>query len=150
MGIGEFGAENSGLSPGESMEYMGSGVWDKYVLYSDYSPRMEGNKQYFGANEPKTKLVRYPFPDGSRRITYRDRRYILEGFAYPAKFYNPDYSRQTPPVPTDYRRTLYWNPDLKLDKNGEACITFYNNSRQTTLSVEAEGQCPDGTLLWTR
>ena len=150
MGIGEFGAENSGLSPGESMEYMGSGVWDKYVLYSDYSPRMEGNKQYFGANEPKTKLVRYPFPDGSRRITYRDRRYILEGFAYPAKFYNPDYSRQTPPVPTDYRRTLYWNPDLKLDENGEACITFYNNSRQTTLSVEAEGQCPDGTLLWTR
>ena len=78
------------------------------------------------------------------------RRYILEGFAYPAKFYNPDYSRQTPPVPTDYRRTLYWNPDLKLDENGEACITFYNNSRQTTLSVEAEGQCPDGTLLWTR
>ena len=149
-GIGEFGSENSGLSPGESMEYMGTGVWDKYVLYSDYSPRMEGNKQYFGANEPKTKIVKYPFPDGSRRITYRDRRYILEGFAYPAKFYNPDYSRQKPPVPTDYRRTLYWNPDLKLDENGEASITFYNNSRQTTLSVEAEGQAPDGSLLWTQ
>jgi len=149
-GIGDFGAENTGISPGESMEYLGTGVWDKYVLYSDYSPRMEGNKQYYGANEPKTKIVRYPFPDGSRRITYRDRRYILEGFAYPAKFYNPDYSKQTPPVPTDYRRTLYWNPDLKLNENGEANITFYNNSRQTTLSVEAEGQAPDGTLLWTQ
>ena len=149
-GIGEFGMENSGLSPGESMEYLGTGVWDKYVLYSDYSPRMEGNKQYYGANEPKTKLVKYPFPDGSRRITYRDRRYVLEGFAYPAKFYNPDYSRQTPPVPTDYRRTLYWNPDLKLDENGAASITFYNNSRQTTLSVQAEGQAQDGSLLWTQ
>ncbi len=149
-GIGEFGMENTGLSPGESMEYMGTGVWDKYVLYSDYSPRMEGNKQYYGANEPKTKMVKYPFPDGSRRITYRDRRYILEGFAYPAKFYNPDYSRQTPPVPTDYRRTLYWNPKLKLDENGEAGITFYNNSRQTSLFVEAEGQTADGTLLWTQ
>ena len=149
-GIGAFGAENSGLSPGESMEYLGTGVWDKYVLYSDYSPRMEGNRQYYGANEPKTKIVKYPFPDGSRRITYRDRRYILEGFAYPANFYNPDYSRQIPPVPTDYRRTLYWNPDLKLDGNGEASIIFYNNSRQTTLSVEAEGQAPDGTLLWTQ
>ena len=95
-------------------------------------------------------MVKYPFPDGSRRITYRDRRYILEGFAYPAKFYNPDYSRQTPPVPTDYRRTLYWNPELKLDENGEAGITFYNNSRQTTLFVEAEGQTADGTLLWTQ
>ena len=149
-GIGEFGSENSGLSPGESMEYLGTGVWDKYVLYSDYSPRMEGSKQYYGANEPKTKLVMYPFPDGSRRMTYRDRRYIFDGFSYPAEFYSPDYSRQTPPEPTDYRRTLYWNPYLQLDKNGEVNITFYNNSRQTSLSVEAEGQAPDGTLLWVK
>ena len=140
------------LSPGESMEYRGTGVWDKYVLYSDYSPRMEGNKQYYGANEPKTKLVMYPFPDGSRRITYRDRRYILEGFAYPAAFYSPDYSKTELPKDgsgkSDYRRTLYWNPNLQLDEKGEANVTFYNNSRQSSLSVEAEGQTPDGTLLW--
>lgn len=142
--------EHFQLSPGESTEYRGTGVWDKYVLYSDYSPRMEGNEQYYGANEPKTKLVMYPFPDGSRRITYRDRRYILEGFSYPAEFYSPNYSSQTPPEPTDYRRTLYWNPNLRLDENGEANITFYNNSRPTTLSVEAEGQAADGTLLWSR
>ena len=140
------------LSPGESMEYRGTGVWDKYVLYSDYSPRMEGNKQYYGANEPKTKLVMYPFPDGSRRITYRDRRYILEGFAYPATFYSPDYSKTELPKDgsgkSDYRRTLYWNPNLQLDEKGEANITFYNSSRQSSLSVEAEGQSSDGTLLW--
>ena len=47
-----------------------------------------------------------------------------------------------------YRRTLYWNPDVLLDENGEAVVTFYNNSRQTSLSAEAEGQAPDGTLLW--
>jgi len=28
------------------------------------------------------------------------------------------------------------------------CDTFYNNSRTTHLSVEAEGQATDGTLLW--
>ena len=139
------------LSPGESMEYRGTGVWDKYVLYSDYSPRMEGNKQYYGSGEPKTKLVMYPFPDGSRRITYRDRRYILEGFAYPAEFYSPDYSKmELTEGKKDYRRTLYWNPNLKLDANGEANITFYNNSRQSNLSVEAEGQSSDGTLLWSK
>ena len=112
---------------------------------------MEGDKQYYGANEPKTKLVMYPFPDGSRRITYRDRRYILQGFAYPAQFYSPDYSKmELPKEKKDYRRTLYWNPNLQLDKNGEANITFYNNSRQTTLSVEAEGQASDGSLLWAQ
>ena len=37
---------------------------------------------------------------------------------------------------------------MKLDDKGEAEIKFYNNSRQTTLSIEAEGQAQDGTLLW--
>ena len=137
------------LSPGESREYMGTGIWDKYVFYSDYSPRMEGSELYYGGNEPKTTLVLYPYANGSRRMTYRDRRYILNGFAYPAEFYSPDYSKQTPSEETkDYRRTLYWNPNMKLDDKGEAEIKFYNNSRQTTLSIEAEGQAQDGTLLW--
>ena len=140
------------FSPGEAMEYKGTGIWDRYFLYSDYSPRMEGSSQYYGSNEPKTKLVRYPFPDGSRRMTYRDRRYVLEGFAYPAQFYSPDYSNTELPLKedgrADYRRTLYWNPNLKLNDEGEAEVNFYNNCRTTHLSVDVEGQASDGTLLW--
>ena len=81
--------------------------------------------------------------------TSDDRRTILQGFTEPAQFYSPDYSKQKlPEGQKDYRRTLYWNPDLKLDEKGEATITFYNNCRTTHLSVEAEGQATDGTLLW--
>ena len=152
--LASFSLEREGsmqLSPGEKLEYEGNGVWDMWVLYSDYSPRMEGSDLYYGANEPKTKLVMYPFADGSRQLTYRDRRYVLDGFAYPAEFYSPDYSnRELPKEATDYRRTLYWNPNIKLDENGQAEIRFYNNSRQTQLSVEAEGQSSDGTLLWSK
>ena len=138
------------LSPGESREYFGTGVWDKYVFYSDYSPRMEGSELYYGSGRPTSTLVRYPYPDASRRITYRDRRYVLNGFAYPAEFYSPDYSKQVPSEgKKDYRRTLYWNPNLKLDENDEAEIKFYNNCRTTQLSVDAQGQLSDGTLLWT-
>ena len=137
------------LSPGEKREYEGNGIWDMYVFYSDYSPRLYGNNMYYGSNEPKTKLVRYPYPDGSRRITYRDRRYFLPGFAYPAEFYSPDYSKQVPSDDKkDYRRTLYWNPNLKLNDEGEAEVKFYNNCRTSVLSVDAEGQAADGTLLW--
>ena len=150
--------ESGNISPGELRNYFGDErigedprfVVEKYVVYTDYQPRLEGSTRYMGANRPETTIAIYPYPDGSKRAVYRDRRYILEGFAYPAEFYSPDYSQQTPPEPTDYRRTLYWNPDLKLDENGEANISFYNNSRQTTLSVEAEGQATDGTLLWTK
>ena len=149
-------SEGMGMSPGEAEEYFGDGeedprfLLDKFVIYTDYQPRLEGSNRYRGSNRPETRIAVYPLYDGGRRAIYRDRRYILPGFAASAEFYHPDYSQQTPPEPTDYRRTLYWNPHLQLDKNGEANITFYNNSRQTTLSVEAEGQAPDGTLLWTK
>ncbi|MBR4757261.1 MAG: hypothetical protein IK084_00480, partial [Bacteroidaceae bacterium] len=74
---------------------------------------------------------------------------ILNGFAYQEDFYHPDYSRQTPTEPTDYRRTLYWNPELKLDNNGQAHITLFNNCRNTRISVDAAGQSENGTLLFT-
>ena len=75
----------------------------------------------------------------------------IETVATSSEFYSPDYSCQTPPeVPTDYRRTLYWNPNLKLDEEGRARVTLYNNSRTTQIQVEAAGQATDGTLLWNK
>ena len=143
-------SEGTDFDLAELDEYKNLSLLDKMVVYTDYSPRKEGTKRYRGSNLPETTLTLYPYPDGSRRPVYRDRRYILPGFAYPAEFYSPDYSKQTPPEPTDYRRTLYWNPNLQLDENGQARITFYNNSRTTQISVEAEGQASNGTLLWSK
>ena len=123
---------------------------DKIAVYTDYCPRLEGSKRYQGSNLPETRLVVFLYPDKSRRVVYRDRYYILPGFAYPAEFYSPDYSKQTPPEPTDYRRTLYWNPNLQLDEKGEANVTLYNNSRTTHPNVEAAGQTAEGGLLWNK
>ena len=137
------------VSPEEWEAYESLFEHDKYAIYTDYHPRLEGNKRYFGADLPETHYVIYPYPDGSKRVGYRDRHYILPGFAYPAECYIPDYSKQTPPDSIkDYRRTLYWNPNLMLDKDGKATITLYNNARTTQISVDAAGQAADGTLLW--
>ena len=57
--------------------------------------------------------------------------------------------RQLTDMPADYRRTLYWNPHLTLDQQGEATVTFYNCGRTTEPSASAQGQSPDGTLLWS-
>ena len=144
-------SEGTDFDLAELDEYKNLSLLDKMVVYTDYSPRKEGTKRYRGSNLPETTLTLYPYPDGSRRPVYRDRRYILPGFAYPADFYSPDYSRQRlPEGQKDYRRTLYWNPNLQLDENGQAHVTFYNNSRTTQISVEAEGQASDGTLLWSK
>ena len=147
------------FSPGERRQYWGDEridedwrfLIDRYVLYTDYQPRLEGSKRYAGANLPETRVAIYPFYDGSKRVVYRDRRYVLDGFAAPAEFYSPDYSRyKLPEGQKDYRRTLYWNPNLKLDAEGRARVTLYNNSRTTQIQVEAAGQAADGTLLWNK
>lgn len=154
---GDFPAESSNVSPGELRDYFGDERIgedsrfrvEKYVVYTDYQPRLEGSTRYMGSNRPETRIMIYPFYDNSMRPIYRDRRYILEGFSYPAEFYHPDYSKhKLPEGQKDYRRTLYWNPNLQLDENGEANITLYNNSRHTILNIEAEGQASDGNLLW--
>ena len=141
----------SDLSPEEWNAYESLFEHELYAIYTDYHPRQAGDERYYGADLPETNFVIYPYPDGSKRAVYRDRHYILPGFAYPAECYSPDYSKQTPPDSVkDYRRTLYWNPNLMLDKDGKATITLYNNARTTQISVDAAGQAADGTLLWGR
>lgn len=47
----------------------------------------------------------------------------------------------------DYRRTLYWNPDLKTDAAGNAHIMFKNNSTCRYITVSAEGFTRNGQAL---
>ena len=124
---------------------------DKYVIYTDYCPRLAGSKRYQASNLPETRMALFPFNDQHQRVMYRDRYFVLEGFSYTAQFYSPDYSKQRlPEGQKDYRRTLYWNPSLELDEKGEAHVTLYNNSRTTHPNVEAAGQTAEGGLLWNK
>ncbi len=47
------------------------------------------------------------------------------------------------PEENDYRRTLYWNPDLATDADGKAKIEFYNNATCRNMSVDAQGITAD-------
>ena len=81
------------------------------------------------------------------RPTYRDRHIILHGYDVSEEFYCPNYSQRPLPSLKDYRRTLYWNPNLELDDNGHADVTFWNNSLSTSITVSAEGITPKGKIL---
>ncbi len=121
---------------------------DKVYVYTDYSPRREGDDAY-AADRPTVSVDLRRMASEGQRTTYRDRRYVLWGFSTPDDFYHPDYSAAPPPEHSkDHRRTLYWNPDLDLSA-GPATISLYNNSHQTTVAVSADGQAADGTLLTT-
>ena len=45
----------------------------------------------------------------------------------------------------DYRRTLYWNPDVTTDKDGHAEVTFTPTPRSEMLLISAEGINSDGS-----
>ena len=69
----------------------------------------------------------------------------FDGYSHVETFQMPDYSLM-PPAP-DHRRTLYWNPAVKADKDGRATIELYNNSSCRQISISAEGITYDGRAL---
>ena len=80
-------------------------------------------------------------PNNGVRHTY------FEGYSPEHEFYNPDYSQIPLPENGDYRRTLYWNPELKTDHRGRASVSFYNNARTKHLHIRAEGFTRNGEFI---
>ncbi len=73
-------------------------------------------------------------------------RYLkISGFSALLPYRLPNYSKSHPAH--DYRRTLYWNPDLQLDESGEATIQFYNNGTCKKLHISGEGVSDDGRAI---
>jgi hypothetical protein len=62
------------------------------------------------------------------------------------EFYNPRYDKAMLPDEKDYRRTLYWNPDVKTDKTGKATVAFFNNSTCKSMNVSAETVTSNGII----
>lgn len=67
------------------------------------------------------------------------------GYNMPTKFEMEDYSILPPTE--DFRRTLYWDANVKTDKDGKAKVEFYNNSSAKEFFISAEGMTADGKLL---
>ena len=115
------------------------------VVYTDYSPRNDMHNKYKGDELPTVTVDLKLLENDAERSYQKNRRWIMKGFSVPDEFYSPDYSKQALPK-EDYRRTLYWNPSLKLDENGRATINLYNNSSASILQIQAEGWTPDGEI----
>ncbi len=64
------------------------------------------------------------------------------GWQKPARFYSPKYDtpERLKSKAKDNRITLYWNPAVKLDENGEATISFYTSDSDSQYRIEVEGR----------
>lgn len=71
----------------------------------------------------------------------------FQGYTLSKEFFSPAYPSGQPVVESDHRRTLYWNPELLLDKTGNIKVEFYNNRTCEQMKVSAEGITINGVLL---
>lgn len=62
----------------------------------------------------------------------------IQGYSEPQEFYSPYYPDISKGQGADHRRTLYWNPCVETDANGEAVIRCNNANSSTFVTVSCE------------
>ena len=82
--------------------------------------------------------------DELKQKTKNSRHTTFTGYTPTTEFYAPRYPKGPIEGDTDYRRTLYWNPEVTTDSTGCATVSFYNNGYSRALSISAEGLTPEG------
>jgi hypothetical protein len=81
------------------------------------------------------------YADGNKGI----RRTYFQGFNQASTFKTEDYS-VIPPM-ADFRRTIWWQPDITTDAEGKAKVEFFNNSTCEEMYISVEGMTQDGKVL---
>jgi len=86
-------------------------------------------------NNGKLKL------DFSPKYYFATKYFTTTGTVYTPvkKFYAPLYETTDTELRNDFRETIYWNPVVQTDEQGQATVTFYNSDATTTFRAVAEG-----------
>jgi len=109
------------------------------TIYADMETR-EYYKNVRTGSIPETVLSYNSYKNGYSRPKNgtHERITTLQGYSYVKDFYSPTYDHASLPKEKDFRRTLYWNPDIKTDSAGKASVHFYNNSTCKAMKISAE------------
>lgn len=73
----------------------------------------------------------------------------LTGYQEPVEYYFPRYQDGDQPsqIQPDVRRTLYWNPYLRMVKDTPINLSFYSADLPTTYTIRAEGITSQGRIV---
>lgn len=106
-------------------------------LNTENIERMEvlkgGKAAIYGAKGNNGVILIYT-KEGSNTITkVNSPEFTIMGLMNKKEFYTPKYNVQNK---NSNNATLYWNPNIKTDKNGTATFKFLNTSNQVQFSIE--------------
>ena len=70
---------------------------------------------------------------------------VLNGFDVPRIFYTPDYdSKPEQTYLPDYRTTIFWEPNIKVEKNRKSTLQYFNADNPAKISIVVEGVTREG------
>lgn len=119
------------------------------VMYDGYSFKYQ-NRFMNPADDSGYSFVEITTKTGSGPFAKKTGNiYILNPVNYGSNktFYSPKYpSNATSSTLPDYRSTVYWNPNVVTNENGEAAISFYATDRKGTYTVWIEGTDTNGSF----
>jgi len=71
--------------------------------------------------------------------------FAYSGYYRAREFYTPDYGKpEEKHIKPDFRRTLFWNPSLTTDHQGNIGFSFYSSDERAKYRVTIEGMTYDG------
>ncbi len=76
--------------------------------------------------------------------------FTMNGFYKAREFYSPDYSKPKKEHDSkDYRTTLHWQPNIRIDGGKKTNLSFFTNDAPGTYHIKIEGITKDGRLINT-
>jgi hypothetical protein len=70
---------------------------------------------------------------------------VVNGYDIPRIFYSPDYDKKTEQTfLPDYRSTIFWEPNISIDKNRITKLQYFNADSQAKIGIIVEGITKEG------
>ena len=114
----------------------------KFVRESDL------NREYiFSAGLYVVEIHLHPGRKSRVAWNKNTRQTTFDGYSPKLEFYAPEYPNGPIEGDADYRRTIYWNPEVKTNRLGIVDVKFYNNSYSRSLNVSVEGMTDNGVFI---
>ena len=71
----------------------------------------------------------------------------ISGFNAPRIFYSPKHDPKYPAYMPDTRTTLFWKPDVSIEKDNAINLEYYNADNPGEIDITVEGITEDGIPL---
>lgn len=118
------------------------------ILKSGFASATYGSRGGDGVISILSKMGKGEWENSWTRIVHGRITPRVRGFKQPREFYSPKYTAATiDDQRPDYRPTLYWNPDVKVE-NGTGNVEFFTADNYARYHIIVEGISKKGKICY--